>query len=234
MIENLPQYISTTFIITAFLTVGIFLYAVKRSVFATRPAKILTFLLAFWIIFQAFAGLSGFYLRTDVLPPRLILFGVLPAFLTVIAYFIFARKNFIEKLPLQILTILHIIRIPVEIVLLWLFQNKMIPQEMTFEGRNFDILVGITAPIIAWLAFRNDKINRPLLIIWNLAALGFLINIVTHAVLAFPFPFQQIAFDQPNRAFLYFPFVWLPTLIVPIVLLSHLASLWQLLKKPEN
>ena len=38
MIENLPGYVSITFILTTFLTVGILFYAVKRSVFDTRPA----------------------------------------------------------------------------------------------------------------------------------------------------------------------------------------------------
>jgi hypothetical protein len=37
------------------------------------------------------------------------------------------------------------------------------------------------------------------------------------------------AFDQPNIAVLYFPFNWLPSCIVPLVLLSHLAAIRQLL-----
>lgn len=230
MIENLPWYISVTFILTVFLTVGFFLFAVRQTVFETAPAKIFSFLLAFWLIFQAVLSLGGFYLKTDAVPPRLLLFGVLPAFLTIIIFFIFARRSFIEKLSLKILTLLHIIRIPVEIVLFWLFEQRLIPQLMTFEGRNFDILSGLTAPVIYWLAFRGGKINRPLLIVWNFIALGLLINIVTNAILSFPFPFQQFAFDQPNRAVLYFPYVWLPTVIVPNVLFSHLISLWQLYK----
>ncbi|HSK72275.1 MAG TPA: hypothetical protein VK892_11300, partial [Pyrinomonadaceae bacterium] len=171
-----------------------------------------------------------FYLFTDGVPPRLLVTGVFPAFLAIILYFIFARKTFIEKLPLKILTILHIIRIPVEIVLYWLFQEKLVPELMTFESRNLDILSGLTAPLIFWLGFRKGKTNRLLLIVWNILALGLLINIVTHAILSFPFPFQQFAFDQPNRAVIYFPFIWLPTVVVPIVLFSHLASLWQLFK----
>ena len=229
MIENLPGYISITFILTTFLTVGFFLYAVKQTVFETTSAKIISFLIAFWLIFHAILSIGGFYLKTDAVPPRLLLTGVFPAFLLIILYFIFARKNFIEKLPLKTLTILHIIRIPVEIVLFWLFQEKFVPEVMTFEGRNFDILSGLTAPIIAWLGFRNGKVNRPLLIIWNIIALGLLVNIVTTAILSFPFPFQQMAFDQPNRGVLYFPFVLLPTVVVPLVLFSHLISLWQLL-----
>lgn len=230
MIENLPPYISVTFIITVFFTVGFFLYAVRQTVFETFPAKLITFLIAFWLIFQAMMSLGGFYLKTDVIPPRLLLFGFIPAFLTIILFFVLFHQNFIEKLSLKVLTLLHVIRIPVEIVLFWLFEQKLIPQLMTFEGRNFDILSGITAPFVYWFAFRGGKTNRPLLIIWNLVALGLLVNIVTNAILSFPFPFQQFAFDQPNRAVLYFPYVWLPTIIVPLVLFSHLIALWQLFR----
>lgn len=232
--ENVPAYVSIVFILTTFLTVGIFLYAIKRGSFDSKSAKILIFLLPFWLFFQAVLSIGGFYLKTDLIPPRLPFFAVLPAMLLVIALFIFARKNFISQLSLKILTIIHVIRIPVEMVLLWLFQAKQVPQLMTFEGRNFDVFSGLTAPIVFWLAFRGGQINRSLLIVWNFLALGLLVNIVVNAFLSFPFPFQQFAFEQPNRAVLYFPFVWLPSVVVPIVLFCHLASLWQLFSKDSK
>jgi len=210
--------------------VGIFLLAVRQNIFDAVSAKIFLFLLIFWLFFQAVIGIGGFYLETNAMPPRLLLYGIFPALLTIISYFIFAGKSFIEKLPLKTLTVFHIIRIPVEIVLFWLFEQKFVPQLMTFEGRNLDMLSGLTAPIIYLLAFRGGKTNRTLLIIWNFFALGLLINIVVNAVLSFPFPLQQFAFDQPNRALLYFPYVWLPTVIVPLVLFAHLISLYQLLR----
>ncbi len=227
--EDVPIYVSLGFILTTFLTVGIFLYAAKRGAFGSQTTKILSFLVPFWLVLQAVLAIFGFYTKTDALPPRLPIFAILPALLTIFALFIFARKNFVERLPLKALTMLHVIRIPVELVLLWLFQAGQVPQLMTFEGRNFDVLSGLSAPFIYWLAFRGGKINRRLLIIWNVFALGLLFNIVVNAVLSFPFPFQQFAFDQPNRALLYFPFQWLPSIVVPIVLFSHLASLWNLL-----
>lgn len=228
MIENLPSYISTIFILTTFLTAGIFLFAVRQTVFETVPAKLFSFVLAFWLFFQAMLGISGFYLETNGMPPRLILFGVLPTILLIFFYFLFTRKNFIERLPLRLLTFIHIIRIPVEIVLLWLFQQDLIPQIMTFEGRNFDILAGLSAPVISWFAFRQGKVNRTVLIVWNFLSLALLFNIVIIAVLSFPFEFQQFGLEQPNRAVLYFPFNWLPTIVVPLVLFSHLISLWKL------
>ena len=124
---------------------------------------------------------------------------------------------------------------PVEVVLFWLFINKTIPELMTFEGRNFDILAGITTPVIAYLGFRKTGTNRPLLLIWNFVCLGLLINIVVNALFSAPTPIQKFAFDQPNIAILYFPFSWLPTFIVPIVLLGHFISIKQLLNlKQQN
>jgi hypothetical protein len=230
MIENLPFYVAATFILTTFLTVGIFHYTTKRGAFTSTTTKVLSFLIPFWLIFQAVLAITGFYEKPEAMPPRIPVFAVLPSLITIFLLFIFSRKDLIERLPLKTLTILHVIRIPVELVLLWLFQAGLIPQLMTFEGRNFDILSGITAPIVYWLAFRNGKINRPLLIGWNIFALLLLINIVVNAVLSFQTPFQRFAFDQPNRGLIYFPFIWLPSIIVPIVLFSHLAALWQLFK----
>ncbi len=234
MIENLPGYVSITFILTTFLTVGFLLTAIKKTVFDTFPSKLLIFLLSFWIFFQAILALNGFHQNTAAFPPRVAMFGVFPALLLIVIYFIFFRQNFIEKLPLKILILLSVIRIPVEIVLLWLSQNQLVPQSMTFEGRNFDILSGITAPIIYFVAFRGGKISRPLLIVWNIFALALLFNIVITAILAFPAFSPNLATELQNRAVAYFPYIWLPTIIVPIVLFSHLAIFWKLYKKSMN
>lgn len=230
MIQDLPLYIVVVFIATTILTVLIFQNAMKRGWFTSKTTTFLHFIITFGLFFHATIAIAGFYQITDTMPPRIFALAVFPAILLQIGLFIFARE-WIERLPLKTLTILSIIRIPVEIVLFWLYQNGQVPQLMTFEGRNFDILSGISAPLIAWLAFRNGKVNRPLLIIWNLICLGLLINIVTHAALSVTSPIQQFAFEQPNRAILFFPFIWLPSIIVPIVLFTHLASLWQLFKR---
>jgi hypothetical protein len=224
MIRNLPLYIVIVFILTTLLTVGIFQYAMKRGAFSSSATKFLNFAFPFWLIFQATVAVFGFY---NTQPMRLPFFAVLPTIITIICLFIFSRE-WILRLPLQTLTILHIVRIPVELCLLWLFQSGQIPQIMTFEGINFDILSGLTAPIIAFAAFRNGKTERLPLIVWNIAALILLTVIVRTAVLSVPSQFQQFGFDQPNVAVLYFPFIWLPAVIVPIVLFSHLASLWKL------
>ncbi len=206
----------------------------RRAGLHSFPSGLLLFLLPLWIIFQGTVAIGGVYENFTCVPPRLFIFGVAPAILVVIVYLIFFRGNFIDKLPIKTLTMLHIVRIPVELTLYWLFIAGQVPEMMTFAGRNFDILSGIAAPVFFWLAFRGGETRRGLLIAYNVLGLLLLANIVSIAVLSLPSPLQQLNFDQPNRAVLYFPYVWLPTLIVPIVLFAHLASLVKLFsKKPD-
>jgi len=47
-------------------------------------------------------------------------------------------------------------------------------------------------------------------------------------------PFQQLAFDQPNIGVTLFPFVWLPSVVVPLVLVSHIAAIRQLVVKRKS
>jgi hypothetical protein len=129
---------------------------------------------------------------------------------------------------------LHIVRIPVELTLFGLFLHHAVPELMTFEGRNPDILSGLTAPIVYLLFFRKGKINQTGLLIWNLACLGLLINIVINAIFSAPFAFQKQAFDQPNIAVLFFPFSWLPSFVVPVVLFCHLVSIRQLITNKSS
>jgi hypothetical protein len=228
MIDSVAPYLTVVFVLTTLLTIGLFV----RSFRSVRPpglaSKLITFLVPFWLIVTGFLAIDGFYGQFEAFPPRVVSFAVLPAVLLVAVYFAFFRADFVERLSLKTLTLLHVIRIPVEVVLLWLFQAGLVPQVMTFEGRNLDILSGLTAPLIYWLAFRGERPNRGLLIGWNLAALVLLFNIVITAVLSFPSPMQRFGFDQPNIGVTYFPFIWLPAIIVPIVFFAHLAALWKL------
>ncbi|HNS11448.1 MAG TPA: hypothetical protein PKM97_02450 [Bacteroidia bacterium] len=221
--ENLPAYVGTIFILTTILTVVLFFNAAGRS-------KTVLYILLSWMTIQGMIGQTAFLKQTDEIPPRLALM-VAPTLLLIIILFITKKgRSFVDRLNLKTLTILHSVRVPVELVLLWLSIYRYVPQIMTFKGMNLDILSGISAPLIYYLVFMRSHIKKSILLFWNLICLGLLFNIIIIAVLSAPFPFQQFGLDLPNIAVLYFPFNWLPTVVVPIVLLSHLASIRQLLK----
>ncbi len=222
--EHIPNHISIIFILTTLLAVYLFYKA-------SRQSKTALIIILLWLGLQTVLGLSGFYSVTNSIPPRIIFLGLPPLVLIISLFMTSKGKEFLDSLNLKVLTILHVIRIPVELVLYALFVNKAIPELMTFEGRNFDILSGLSAPLVyAFYFFKKQMSNRTLLI-WNIICLGLLLNIVINAVLSVPTPIQQFEFDQPNIAVLCFPYNWLPACVVPLVLLSHLAAIRQLINR---
>ena len=219
----MPFYLSLLFILTTFLTVFFFF---KASHFSKWPIL----LTIAWLSIVALFALNDFFTQTYTLPPRFGLLVVPPMLLITVLFLTTRGRQFINRLDIKTLTLLHVVRLPVEIVLLLLSIYKAVPELMTFEGRNFDILSGLTAPLVYYFGFVKCKLNRQWIMAWNVVCLLLLVNIVVHAILSAPSPFQQLAFSQPNKAVLYFPFVWLPGCIVPLVLFSHLVSFQRLIK----
>ncbi|MFT5367792.1 MAG: hypothetical protein ACI8V2_002753 [Candidatus Latescibacterota bacterium] len=226
MLNGLPFYLTLTFIVTTFITLGFLFVALKIG---SRPVHRSVYpIIIVWTIVQAILGWQGFYREFDAWPPRFLL-AIGPPMLLII-YLLIKHSRVLGALPLRLFTFMHIVRIPVEIILFGLYQEGYIPRLMTYEGRNFDIIAGMTGPLMALIAFRGG-IHKRLLIYWNLIGIGLLLNIVINAILSTPLPFQLFAFDHPNIAVFYFPFIWLPTVVVPIVLFAHLASLLHLIRK---
>lgn len=223
MIENLPIWIDFTFIFTCILTISLF------HLSNGKPKKLTLFIIS-WSIIQSILAYFGFYQITDSIPPRfgivlipttiLIIYGLLPKQL----------KWVLETRETKMSTFIHSVRLPVEIVLFGLFTHKMIPELMTFEGRNYDVLMGVTAPIIGWLFVKN-KLNKKFLLGWNITGFILVSFILFIGILSADLPFQQFGFEQPNRGINYFPFVLLPATIVPIVIWTHLSDIIKLIKE---
>ena len=228
--DSVPIYVSLVFILTTLIAVYLFFQAAHYS-------KAVLISLIIWMLFQAVLALDHFYHEitadyfyheTRAFPPRFPL-QVMPPLLVIICFFAFPNgRCIIKKLDTGVLTLLHTIRIPVELVLYWLFLDGAVPELMTFTGRNFDILAGLTAPLVYYFGYLKQKLSARVILLWNIVALILLINIVVNALLSAPLPLQQFAFEQPNVAVLYFPFVWLPSVVVPIVLFSHLVCIGHL------
>ncbi|MBB6271666.1 hypothetical protein HDF26_002123 [Pedobacter cryoconitis] len=219
--EHLPLYIKPIFILSTLLTI-LLLYK------ATRYSKPIIIVIVLWLVIQSILSLSGFYTVTSGIPPRFAILLFPPVILIALCFFTSKGKTAMDRSDVKILTLLHTVRIPVELGLYALYLHHAVPEIMTFEGRNFDILCGLTAPFVYYFGYIRNVLSRNILIVWNMVCLLLLANIVLTAVLSAPFAFQQFAFDQPNIALAYFPFAWLPCCIVPIVLFAHLVSLRRL------
>ena len=223
MLPNLPAYIYIVFIFTVLLTLW-FLWKASFS-----PTTIIVAVV--WLVIQGVLSYTGFYQNVSGMPPRLAL-AVVPALILIILLLVTKDgKKFTDQLNLKTLHLLHIVRIPVELCLYWLSIQKAVPELMTFAGNNLDIVTGITAPILYFTCFKRRQVrSRNLLFAWNIIGLVMLGNVVVNGILSAPTVFQRLAFEQPNIAVLYFPFVWLPCFIVMIVLFSHLVMIKRLMK----
>lgn len=224
MLPTLPLWLYLLFALATALGLGLLYLA------AHRAGRVLLVVLA-WLLVQSALSLSGFYTVTTTLPPRLV-FALGPPLLLLLSRLATARgRAWLASLQLDMLTLLHVVRLPVELGLYALYMHGAVPRLMTFAGGNWDILMGLSAPLVYWL-LRRGYVRRWLLGGWNVLGLALLFHIVRVAVLAMPSPVQRLAFEQPAVALLHFPFGWLPAVLVPLVVLAHAAALWQLLAQP--
>ncbi|AKD56718.1 hypothetical protein [Spirosoma radiotolerans] len=222
-----PLWLAVFFALTTALTLFSFLMAVRQSM----PKRTLPLLagLLIWLLLLGLLASQDLFLNLNAKPPRLPLAVVLPLLLIILLFVSRGGRRFLDALSLPAITYLNTVRVLVEITLYGLFIHHQVPELITFEGRNFDIIAGLTAPIIAYFSFNRPVLSTRWLFLWNVLALLLLTNVVTHAILSTPLPFQQFAFEQPNVAILKFPYIWLPGFVVPTVLLGHLVAIRRLL-----
>ncbi len=123
--------------------------------------------------------------------------------------------------PLWALVGVQVFRLPLELVLWQLHNEGALPVQMTFSGRNFDLLSGLLALPLAYALWRGIQ-SRALVWAWNLMGLALLANIVHIAVRSMPGPLRTFQNEPANTLVFSAPWVWLPTLLVLTALAGHL------------
>ncbi len=232
--EDLPVHISLIFTVVVFTVFGFLFYASYRAFeIPKRFASTITVsILMGWLLLTGVAAFKGFF-ENFGMPPRLLLFTA-PLMITILLLLVLPKtRAYLVKMPITTLTYIHIVRVPVEICLWWLFMEELVPEEMTFEGVNFDILAGITAPFAGVFLVGKKSSNKFGAIAWNLICLGLLLNVVVRAISNTPYFYDGSGPEFINTAIFFVPFVWLPLFVVPAVLFSHLVSLVKLFGKDD-
>lgn len=185
--------------------------------------------LLIWLSIISLIAYSGFYLDFETLPPKIATAIVPPILLSFLLCFSSKFSNFLKGIPPAWLIYAQTFRFFVEIIL-WLgFLGGFVPFQMTFEGFNFDIIVGLTAISGGLLFFGKNRFRKFEAIIWNVSGLALLINILTIAIISSPSP-VRVFFNEPaNRIVAYFPYIWIPGFFVPFGFAMHFFSLKQLI-----
>jgi hypothetical protein len=189
-------------------------------------------LLVAWLLALGVLAAGGAFLRNGRVPPYFAGVGLLPSAAGV--FFVYSRAGtaLLERTPAVRVVSLQSFRVIVEIVLWALATQHRLSPLLTFEGRNVDILVGLTALPVAWLCFGRREGRRRLALVWNVAGIAILANIVLHALLSAPTPFQVLRTEPPTTIIATLPYIWLPGFLVPLALSLHVASLRTLGVRP--
>jgi len=190
--------------------------------------------LSSWLLILALVSLFGFFSDFEILPPRMAFAMLPPVFITI--YLLFSKRfaSLLEVTPENWPIYMQSFRFPLEIILWVGFLGGSVPFQMTFEGFNFDIIVGLTAYMAGFVFFGRNRYRRFEAIIWNVFGLVLLVNIVAIAIVSTPSIFRIFMNEPANRILAYFPFVWIPGFLVPIALAMHLFSMKQLIFMSKN
>ncbi len=209
-IHELPWYVSVTLWASVVIALLFFFLSTPNKKMALAS-------LGVWVLLVVGISLAPISLPLWALPACIILFIGISLLLPVL-------KAFLFSLEVEFLHHLHLWRLPSAFVFLWTYQAGYIELSSTFEGLNYDIVIGLTAPVIASLAFSQKMLNREILIGWNflgLIAWVIALVLVGNDVLQKP-PMTDLFTQLPYTFFL--------GVLMPMSLLSHMLSLVHLFK----
>lgn len=183
-------------------------------------AGLLALIVIGWLVIPAALALRGALDRYTPLPaPALMLIAIVSV--ATVALMLSSVGAALSEISLVWLVGFQSFRIPVEWWLHRLYVEGVAPIQMTYAGRNFDMVTGITALLLGvWLAIGQPP--RVVVRLWNIMGLALLGNIVAIAVLSTPTPFRVFDNEPANTLPSMFPHVWLPTFLVQAALAGHI------------
>jgi hypothetical protein len=185
--------------------------------------------MAVWLLVTALLGSSGSLSVWTARPPRILLLP-LTAFATMI---VVSRTRtagrLVSRVPRHWPIAAQAFRVAVELAIFGLYLGGRAPVQMTFEGRNLDVLVGLSAPLVAWLV-AAQRARSSVVVVWNLAGLTMLANVMGTAATSIPGALYLDWSGPPFTALATFPVVWIPAFLAPAAVFLHITSLRQSLR----
>jgi len=200
----------------------------KRS--RVRAAFAIVLVLLGWLVVPGMLAARGALDRWSPMPaPPLVVIALLTLATLGLALSPFGGKV-ARRFTLAALVGFQFFRAPLELLLNRLSHEGLVPAAMTFHGRNFDIVSGILAALVAMYWLGGGR-SRAAVAVWNVIGLVLLANVVMIAVRLTP------AFGvegQPANVLpAVFPWVWLPTFLVQAALFGHIVVFRALARPAE-
>jgi hypothetical protein len=181
---------------------------------------------------SAAAAISGLLSRFDVLPPPMAIMVLSVLAISFALGFsklggeVAAERSFAALVGIQSF------RLPLELVMHHAYEKGIMPVQLSYSGYNFDIVTGIGALILGILLFRGAAVPRWAIWAWNLWGLYCLAAILFVAVAGSPM--VRLFGDESrdlNTWVLFFPYPWLPVILVTVAISGHILVTRKLLRE---
>lgn len=197
--------------------------SVSTSKKAKEPPSVARVLVAVaaWVVMTGALGAAGALRTWDARPPAFIVLMVFGAIVTVWSARSRVGERVARGLPLAVLIGFHAFRLPLELVMHAAAAEGTMPPQMTFPTGNFDIVSGASAIVVALLVARRVA-PRWLVLAWAVMSSALLAIIVVIAVASTP-AFAAFGQGRVNTFVGFFPFVWLPSVMVLAALFGQLV-----------
>ena len=201
------------------------IYAILVTMAAGRAIRS-PLMAAAWLIITGGLAASGLLLNFDSFPPPVLRLIFPTVMVTTIVCNSSLARSWLKRWSLSGMIAFQAFRLPLELIMHQAAREGVMPPQMTFTGRNFDILTGLLAIPLALLAAR---VPQAVIWLWNLGGLALLINVVSVAIHSVPGPYRAF-FQEPANVWIgHAPFVWLPAVLVPLALAGHILIARKLL-----
>lgn len=184
-----------------------------------------------WLVAWTLFASTGMLARFDVRPAPLM--GMFAASLAAGIWLGFSPlgKILARSVPLWGLVLFQAYRLPLELCMTEAARLGLMPQQMSIEGYNFDFLTGLTALPVAFALWRGAP--QWLALAWSAFGSLCMVVIAIVAVAASPM-IQAFGPEHVNSWVAYFPYVWLPTVLVALAIAGHILVFRKLLPRART
>ncbi len=217
--------ISLGFYIWPLVALSLVAYVLRFAQYPKRMLLSFLALVVLWLGYIALLVQSG--ILSDVsFPPKVPVLIIVPMVLGIV--FITGTRSFVpilNRTPLYLPVYMQCFRIVVELLIYGGYKEGIIPQRATFEGWNVDVLVGISAIVVAYLV-QKGKLGTKGLRSWNIISL--LILTLTAFSFVYSYYFTDFSLTEKAELFGQFPYILLASVMLPIAIFLHVFSLRQL------
>jgi hypothetical protein len=225
MVPDTDNSVAAGITTIALLASMAFLGAVRR--FMPTRFPVMTLVTLAWLGLWAGLASSGILARFDQRPPPFVWMFASTLLAGVTLGFSPIGRVLADTVPLWALVLFQSFRLPLELCMAEAARLGLMPVEMSIEGYNFDFLTGAIALPLAWALW----LGAPVWLArwWSWLGLLLLSIIAGLAVASSPM-LQAFGPDHVNSWVAYFPYVWLPTVLVVFAIAGHIIVFRSLAK----